>query len=146
MLVLFSSGEPRDLKRIRLQQIIKFLLPPTSLTSLLIHNRRRNTAESVTLDRIFQEAADAYGQEATYRARGRGRARTVPATKARDHDPRGGTTDSCTADAWRTVSSAASHPSPLTVPPLSSSSLENFARDQRIGGQVGRQAGEWAGG
>lgn len=69
-------------------------------------------------------------KELTYRVRGRGQARTVLVTRARDRDPRGGPTDSCTADAWRTVSSAALRPSPAAVP--SSSSLENFARDQRM--------------
>lgn len=79
-------------------------------------------------------------QGTTYRAQGRGRTRTVLVTRARDRDPRG-PTDSCTADAWRTVSSAVLHPSPAAVP--SSSSLENFARDQRMA-WVGRQdAGKW---
>lgn len=42
----------------------------------------------------------------------------VSATRARDHDPRGGLTESSTADDWQTVSSAVSRPS---LPVLSSS-------------------------
>lgn len=61
----------------------------------------------------------------------------MPATRARDRDPRGEPTDLCTADVWLTVSSAVFHSSPPVS--LSSSSLENFARDQRIRRQVSRQ-------